>query len=162
MEPDLPLLSILLQKGFFERVAGGLQAQLIKCLSADPQPPPMIFADSKPPLPALRDTADARSILLPATTSLLASKGYYAQASSLSVFHIQLHPAFASFESGMQYLHPYLSAHQHLVTSDGKVCCNVTESWPLPSTLSKLQESLPTLLAAGVDRMMTDNYNDHF
>ena len=162
VHPDLPLLSILLQKGLFERVAGGLQAQLIKCLSAGPNPPPMFSAEYEC-CPALHDIADARSTLLPATIALLTSKGYYAQASALCVFHTQLHPAFASFESGMQYLHPYLNAHQQLLASDSKVLkCNVVESWPLPSTLSELQRSLPLLLAAGIDRMTSDNYKDYF
>ena len=162
VEPDLPLLSILLQKGLFERVAGGLQAQLIKCLSADPNPPPMLCVDFECS-PALHDTADARSTLLPATISLLTSKGYYAQASALCVFHTQLHPAFASFESGMQYLCPYLIAHQQSLASDSKVLnCNVVESWPVPSTLSELQKSLSILLAASIDRMTSDNYQDNF
>ena len=162
VKPDLPLLSILLQKGLFERVAGGLQAQLIKCLSADPNPPPMLSIDFEGS-PALHDNADARSTLLPATISLLTSKGYYAQASALCVFHTQLHPAFASFESGMQYLYPYLIAHRHLLASDSKVLkYNVIESWPLPSTLSELQKSLSMLLAASIDRMTSDNYQDYF
>lgn len=163
VQPDMPLLSILLQKGLFERVAGGLQAQLIKCLSADPNPPPLIFADFESPPPASLDIADARSILLPATISLLASKGYYAQASALCVFHTQLHPAFASFESGMQHLQPYLHAHQKLLISDSKVLnYSSFESWPLPSILSELHNSLSMLVVAGIDRMASDNYKDYF
>lgn len=163
MEPDLPLLSILLQKGVFERVAGGLQAQLIKCLSADPTPPPLIFADFDCPPPASHDIDDPRSILLPATISLLASKGCYAQAAALCVFHTQLHPAFASFESGMQHLHPYLHAHQKLLISDSKVLkYSSLESWPLPSILSEVHNSLSMLLLAGIDRMANDNYKDYF
>ena len=162
VKPDLSLLSILLQKGLFERVAGGLQAQLIKCLSADPNPPPMFSVDSNCS-PAFFDIADARSTLLPATISLLTSKGYYAQASALCVFHAQLHPAFSSFESGMQYLYPYLTAHQQLLASDNKVLnYSVVESWPLPSTLSELQKSLSVLLASGIDRMTKDHYTDYF
>ena len=161
VKPDLFLLSILLQKGLFERVAGGLQAQLIKCLSADPTPPPMFSADSQCS-PALHDIADTRTTLLPATISLLTGEGYYAQAAALCVFHTQLHPAFSSFEPGMQYLYPYLIAHQQLLASDSELKCNVVESWPLPSTLSELQKSLPVLLAAGIDRIRHDNYIDYF
>lgn len=160
VEPNLPLLTILLEKGLFERVAGGLQAQLIKCLSANPWPRPMLSDDLLFPPPAPHNIVDARSILLPAAISLLTAKGYYAQASGLCCFHTQLHPAFASVESGMQYLHPYLVAHQQLMTPDSKMRhCNVTDSWPLPVTLSKVQDSLPVLLAAAVDHMKNDSYN---
>ena len=158
VEPNLPLLTIVLEKGLFDKVASGLQAQLVKCLSANPCPPAMFSSANDLPSPTSHDIADARSILLPATISLLTSRGYYAQASGLCVFHTQLQPAFASFESGMQYLYPYLLAYQQLMTCpDSRVRCNMTDSWPLPVTLSKVQDSLPILLAAAVDRMKSDN-----
>lgn len=161
VKPDLPLLSILLKKGLFERVAGGLQSQLLKCLSASPQTPLMVFAQSSSPVDTMLNVTDARSILLPATISLLVSKGYYAQAAALCAYHTHLHPAFASFESGMQQLLPYLNSHQEIGKSDSSFCC-MPESWPLPTTLFTVQNLLPKLLATATERMTTDGYNHFF
>ena len=162
VHPDLALLTILLEKGLFEKVAGGLQAQLLKLLSAESPPPALVFADSAlAPTPSHK-TADARSILLPATISLLVSKGYYAQAACLCAYHTHLHPAFANFESGMQQLMPYLRSHQDRVVSGDSVYCNVSDSWPLPLTLFRVHSSLPHLLAAATEQMTVDNYNSFF
>ncbi|KAL0036267.1 hypothetical protein WJX79_010808 [Trebouxia sp. C0005] len=83
VKPDLALLSVLLDKGLFEKVAAGLQAQLITVLSSDPQPPSLEPYLSTSSSAVSYDDILAESILLPATVSLLTAQGYYAQAAAL-------------------------------------------------------------------------------
>lgn len=159
MKPNLALLSVLLDKAVFNKVAGGLQSQLIKILSADANPPPLLLAGPDPPSMA-HDYIDARAVLLPATISLLAAQGYYAQAAALCKYHTHVHPSFSSFESGLPLLFPYLKSHLEVVTVDIAAYGQFPFSWPLPQTLQRVYKSLERMLAFSIERMQADKY-DH-
>ncbi len=160
VKPDLALLAVLLDRGLFDKVAEGLQAQLIKVLSADHNIPPLLSPGYPSPSVPAHEYIDARTIILPATISLLAAQGCYAQAAALCVYHTRFHHAFANFESGMQQLLPYLKGHQEVVTAGGASCDNLHASWPLPQTLIRVQKSLDAMLAASIERMQADNYDN--
>jgi hypothetical protein len=159
VKPDLALLSVLLDKGLFEKVAGGLQAQLIKVLSSDPQPPSLEPYTSISSSAVPCDDIHAESILLPATVSLLTAQGYYAQAAALCMYQTHAHPAFANFESGLQQLLPYLTSFQENSRSSNVTLADVSASWPLPQTLVRLHESMHARLSAALERMKADNYD---
>ena len=158
VKPDLALLSVLLDKRLFEKVAGGLQAQLIIVLSSDPQPPSLEPYLSTSSSPVACDDIHAESILLPATVSLLTAQGYYAQAAALCMYHTHAHPAFANFESGLQQLQPYLTSFQQHSRSSNVTVADVSASWPLPQTLVRVHESMHASFDAALERMKADNY----
>ena len=158
VKPDLALLSVLLDKRLFEKVAGGLQAQLINALSSDPQPPSLEPYLSTSSSPVACDDIHAESILLPATVSLLTAQGYYAQAAALCMYHTHAHPAFANFESGMQQLQPYLTSFQQHSRSSNVTVADVSATWPLPQTLVRVHESMHASFDAALERMKADNY----
>lgn len=160
VKPDLALLSVLLDKGLFNKVAAGLQAQLLQVLSSDPQPPSLEPYLSTPSSSAADscDAIHAESILLPATVSLLIAQGCYAQAAALCMYHTHAHPAFASFESGLQQLQPYLTSFQKNSTLSNVTVADVSASWPLPQTLVRVHESMHARFEAALERMKADNY----
>ncbi|DBB06293.1 hypothetical protein WJX77_007210 [Trebouxia sp. C0004] len=158
VKPDLALLSVLLDKGLFDKVAGGLQAQLLKVLSSDPQPPSLEPYISTPSSAVSCDDIHAESILLPATVSLLTAQGYYAQAAALCMYQTHAHPAFANFESGLQQLQPYLTSFQENSRSNNVTVADVSASWPLPQTLVRVHESMHARFDAALERLKADNY----
>ena len=159
IQPDLPLLAVLLDKGLFDKVAGGLQAQLVKALTADPDPPLLPFPACTS-IPS-SDRVDARSVLLPATIFLLTAQGCYAQAAALCIFHTHAHPAFANFESGVQRLPPYLTSFKENLDTCDAVSTLSPATWSLPRTLIRVFQSLSTMAAASIERMHADN-PEHF
>ncbi len=158
VKPDLALLSVLLDKGLFEKVAAGLQAQLINVLSSDPRPPSLEPYLSTSSSVVSCDEIRAESILIPATVSLLIAQGCYAQAAALCIYHTHAHPAFANFESGLQQLQPYLTSFQENSRSSSVTVADVSASWPLPQTLVRVHESMHAKFEAALERMKADNY----
>lgn len=159
VKPDLALLSVLLDKGLFENVAAGLQAQLIKVLSSESQPPSLEpYLSTSSPSAVSFDDIHAESILIPATVALLIAQGCYAQAAALCMYHTHAHPAFANFESGLQHLQPYLTSFQENSRSSNVTVADVSASWPLPQTLVRVHESMHARFEAALERMKADNY----
>ena len=159
VKPDLALLTVLLDKELFDKVAGGLQAQLIKLLSSDAAPPFILLLPSET-IPSLcLHHAHPRSILLPALVSLLTAQGYYAQAAALCMYHTHIHPAFHNVEIGLQQLLPYLVNAKKSVKACNIAVADFSTSWPLPHSLFRVSSSLSALLDAAMERMKVDNYD---
>ena len=159
VKPDLALLTVLLDKGLFDKVAGSLQAQLIRVLTSDTVPPFIRVHPSKI-IPSLcPHNGDPRSILLPAIVSLLTAQGYYAQAAALCMYHTQTHPVFQNVETGLQQLLPYLVNAKKSVEACNLAVADCSKSWPLPQTLFRVSCFLGALLDAAMVRMKLDDYD---
>ena len=74
------------------------------------------------------------------------------------MYHTHAHPGFASFESGLQQLQPYLTSFQKNSTSSNVTVADVSASWPLPQTLVRVHESMHARFEAALERMKADNY----
>ena len=113
---SLSLLAVLLEKGLFSKIAESLRAQFLILLQTS-IPPALL--PSNPTVddsfPDATRTVDARTLLIPATASLLVSQGCFAQAAALCFYHLKAHPAFANLEFGLHLLGPYIRENQKIL-----------------------------------------------
>ena len=154
--PSLALLTVLLEKGLFSRIAESLQIQFL--LSLRRSSPPTLLSSNSYTGDSTSDAkhiVDARSLLIPATASLLVSQGCFAQAADLCFFHLKAHPAFANLEFGLHLLPPYIRENQRIfrtyTASPQVLNCAV------PNRFDRLCESLDTIFEDCIIYMQEHN-----
>lgn len=146
VQPDLLLLSLLLDRGLLEDVNGALQAGLARALVSSPNPQSF---------PADTKILSTSTVLLPTMVAHFAQQGCYAQAAEMCAHHTALHPAYFSLSAGLQRLQPYLSAlrqHEQAVLD----VCSCTGQWPLPNTLLRLSHMLSANAELALKQMSQD------
>ena len=146
IQPDLLLLSLLLDRGLFENVNGALQTGLARALINSPEHQSFSVDIN---------IHSASTILLSSMVVHFAAQRCYAQAAEVCAHHTALHSAYFSLSAGLQRLQPYLRALR-LHDNAGLDVHNCVATWPLPNTLLRLGKMLSSRAELALEQMSQD------